>query len=252
MASSELERRVRDYWDIDSHTYDRSSGHSPRTRLELAAWAASLRRLLPPPPAHVLDVGAGTGFLSLLLAREGYRVTALDLAPGMLERLGAKARDLGFEIELVEGNAADPPRDDFDGVVERHVVWTLPEPAAALEAWRAAAPRGTLVLLESVWGSAAGPEEQLRGATRELLRRVKGVPSDHHREYDQTLREAMPLGFGASPDALVALVEASSWGYARVERLRDVDWAARQASPSLLERVVGVAPHFAVVAGSGH
>jgi len=50
-----------------------------------------MRRLLPEPPASVLDVGAGTGFLSLLLAGQGYDVTAVDLSPGMLGQLRGKA-----------------------------------------------------------------------------------------------------------------------------------------------------------------
>ena len=65
----EFETQVRDYWDLDAATYDHSPGHDPQTLSELAVWAATLRRLLPPPPARVLDAGAGTGFLSLLLAR---------------------------------------------------------------------------------------------------------------------------------------------------------------------------------------
>ena len=163
-GANDLENDVRAYWDVDSATYDRSAGHNPKTRLELAAWAAALRRLLPPPPARVLDVGAGTGFLSLLMAREGYGVTALDLAPGMLAELSAKARVRGLEVSVVEANAADPPRDGFDAVVERHVVWTLPDPKAALEAWREAAPEGRLLLFESIWGTNASAEEQLRAA----------------------------------------------------------------------------------------
>src|ERR1035438_10202484 len=71
--ASDLERRVREYWDLDAATSDHSPGHDPQTPVELAVWAATLRRLLPPPAARVLDAGAGTGFLSLLLAREGYR-----------------------------------------------------------------------------------------------------------------------------------------------------------------------------------
>jgi SAM-dependent methyltransferase len=197
----------------------------------------------------VLDAGAGTGFLSLLLAREGYRVTALDLAPSMLARLSAKAQSRGLDVEIIEGNAAEPPRDSFDAVVERHVVWTLPDPAAALEAWREAAPEGTLLLLESIWGSAARAEEQLRSAVREFLRRLHRVPSDHHEEYDAEMISELPFGLGASPEMLVSLVEATSWGHARVERLRDVDWATREASTSVLDRLVGVAPHFAVIAG---
>ena len=138
---SGLESQVREYWDLDAATYDRSPGHDPQTAMELAAWAATLRRLLPAPPARVLDAGAGTGFLSLLLSREGYRVTALDLAPAMLSQLRAKAKDRGLSIETVEGNAAEPPGDGYEAVVERHLVWTLPDPRAALGAWRRRAAR---------------------------------------------------------------------------------------------------------------
>jgi SAM-dependent methyltransferase len=145
---------VREYWDLDAATYDHSPGHDPQTPVELAVWAATLRRLLPPPPARVLDAGAGTGFLSLLLAREGYRVTALDLAPAMLAQLNAKAQRRRLSIEIVEGNASEPSGVGYDAVVERHLVWTLPDPRAALEAWRQVAPTGTLVLLESSWGGA--------------------------------------------------------------------------------------------------
>ena len=58
----------------------------------------------------------------------------------------------------------------------------------------------------------------------------------------------------------MSLVESSSWGSARLERLRDVEWAARRALPHFPERLVGVAlasplspargdPHFGFVAG---
>jgi len=247
--ASDFDSQVRDYWDLDAATYDHSAGHNPRTLVEQAAWAGAMRRLLPAPPARVLDAGAGTGFLSLLLARAGYRVTALDLAPSMLAQLRTKAARAGLAVETVEGNAADPPRGGFDAVVERHVVWTLPDPRSALEAWREAAPDGVLVLFESVWGSAASPEEQLRSRARALLRRVRNVPADHHAEYDAELLFDLPLGSGTSAELLLALVESTSWGSARIERLRDVEWASRAALPTLLDRLVGVAPRFALSAG---
>jgi SAM-dependent methyltransferase len=217
--------------------------------VELAAWAAALRRLLPPPPARVLDAGAGTGFLSLLLAREGYRVTALDLAPGMLAQLSAKVRRRGLNVEIVEGDAAEPPRDGFDAVVERHLVWTLPDPKAALEAWRRAAPAGALVLLESAWGANAGSSEQLRSGARALLRRLRNESPGHHAHYDADLRSELPLASGTSPKLLVGLVESTSWGPARIERLRDVEWATREALASVADRLLGVVPCFAVSAG---
>ena len=208
-----------------------------------------LRRLLPAPPARVLDAGAGTGFLSLLLAREGYRVTALDLAPAMLAQLREKAQRRELIVETVEGSAAEPPGDGYDAVVERHLVWTLPDPEAALQAWRQVAPKGTLVLLESAWGANAGACEQLRARARALLRRFRNEPPDHHAEYGPDLRSELPFGTGTTPELLVRLVESTAWGATRVERLRDVEWATREALPSVADRLLGVTPRFAVTAG---
>lgn len=55
--------------------------------------AASGREALR-PPLRALDLGAGTGNLTLKLLRLGYEVTALDLSAAMLERLQAKAHAL--------------------------------------------------------------------------------------------------------------------------------------------------------------
>jgi 2-polyprenyl-3-methyl-5-hydroxy-6-metoxy-1,4-benzoquinol methylase len=122
--------QIRDYWDIDSATYDRAAAHNPQTHLERAAWRGTLRQLLPPPPAPVLDAGAGTGFLSLLLAELGYQVTALDLSSRMLDRLRGKAAQHGLHVETVEGDATLPPAvtEGFDVVIERHLCGLCPIP----------------------------------------------------------------------------------------------------------------------------
>jgi SAM-dependent methyltransferase len=50
----------------------------------------------------ILDVGAGTGRVALELARHGYRVTALDRDPDLLEELARRGSDLGVETVLAD------------------------------------------------------------------------------------------------------------------------------------------------------
>ena len=230
-ARLDVTGEIRSFWDEDAATYDDSPSHYPRRPQEQAAWAAALRRLLPEPPATVLDVGAGTGFLSLLLAAQGYEVTALDLSPGMLTRLRAIAADGGLRIEAVESDALHPPSGDFGAVVERHLLWTLPNPGAPWRRGSRPPPGARLVVIEGSPGAGGAPTGW-RGCARALAERVRRLEPGHHGHYSPQLNAALPYRGGLTAAEAVALVEASPWGRARIERLRDVEWARRGPGPA--------------------
>jgi len=85
----------------DADLYDRIVA-PPAESLDFylsAAWDAS---------GEVLELACGTGRLTvpiaLALAREGRRVTGLDLAPAMLDAARRKAADAGVAIELTIGD----------------------------------------------------------------------------------------------------------------------------------------------------
>ena len=248
MTADSVSEEIQQFWDEDAAVYDDSPEHHPRRPHERAAWSATLRRLLPDPPARVLDAGAGTGFLSLLLAAQGYQVTAMDLSAGMLEKLRAKAARQGLDVEIVRADAASPPDGPFDAVVERHLLWTLPDPAVALAAWRQAVPTGRLVLIEGTWGETTGIPA-VQAEARRLARRFRGAEPGHHGHYTDRVVSALPHANGITPAEMVSLVEASPWGRARLERLRDVEWATLEGR-SLLDQLLGTNPRWAVTAGS--
>ena len=182
-----------------------------------------------------------------MAARLGHKVTALDLSPGMLARLRTYAEAEDLDIEIIEGPADEPPPGPWDAVIERHLIWTLPDPVAALRAWRRVAPMGRLVLVEGMWG-AIDPVESLRTSGRQVLRRLRRRPGDHHGSYRDEVRAALPLGGGTHPSALIDLVVQAGWPRPQLERLGDVEWAARVSLP-MPERLLGVPPRFVVTAG---
>jgi SAM-dependent methyltransferase len=220
--------QIRDFWDRDSHTYDDSASHSISDPLEAAAWRAALRRALPEPGARVLDAGAGTGALSLLAAELGYDVTALDLSEGMLSKARAKAEANGVGLTFVVAPAAEPPPGPFDAIMERHVVWTMPDPLTVLSAWREVmVPGGRLVLFEGVWG-ADTPLQGVKDRAAETVRRALGVEDHHHAAYPEDVLEQLPLARMTSPVPLIDMVHQAGWRGLRIQRLRDVEWAAMQ------------------------
>jgi ubiquinone/menaquinone biosynthesis C-methylase UbiE len=233
----DLRDRIRDWWDEDSLAYDTAPGHSLSDPVEAAVWRAVLVALFPSAPARVLDVGAGTGSMSLLAAELGYEVTALDMSASMLDRAREKAAARSLEIDFVVGPAEAPPSGPFDLVMARHVVWTLPEPAEALAAWRRAVPaRGRLVLFEGSWAG-EGPLTGLRDAVASSIDRVLGTSDDHHAPYPPEVIERLPLRGVTSPAPFVASVREAGWTRIRLVRLRDIEWAVERRATWPLGRL---------------
>ncbi|GAA0330526.1 class I SAM-dependent methyltransferase [Actinoallomurus spadix] len=75
------------------------------------------------------------------------------------------------------GDATSPPTGDevFEVVLSRHLMWTLPDPEAALREWvQRLRPGGRVVLVEGRWRE-SGHREALRerGGTPAVARRSR-------------------------------------------------------------------------------
>jgi 2-polyprenyl-6-hydroxyphenyl methylase/3-demethylubiquinone-9 3-methyltransferase len=83
--------------------------------------------------SRVLDVGCGGGLLAEALARAGATVTAIDLAPGMIEVARLHAAESGLGIDYRVAAAEDVARampQAFDVVTCMEMLEHVPEPAA--------------------------------------------------------------------------------------------------------------------------
>jgi SAM-dependent methyltransferase len=205
-----IKSRIESYWSQSAKGYDSHFGHGIHSDTEKELWLALLRNNIPfPPGAAILDVGCGTGFLSLLLAQLGYTVTGIDLSAPMRAEALRKARRMGFAIDIVEGDAEAPdfPPHTFDVVISRHLVWTLPDPVSAVRAWKKLLkPGGRVVIIDGVWTPRNLPG-RIRHFWVDLIRRFKrnGHHSAWKKEYVQNVTH-LPFFGGAEPEKIEALL----------------------------------------------
>lgn len=157
-AAHELaETRV--YWDEQASSFDKAADHGLRDPMVRAAWQDLFGAYMPPAPATVLDVGCGTGSISVLLARLGYAVMGIDLAPAMLMLARNKATRAKRTISFACMDAADPSftPGQLDVIVGRHILWALPERGTVLRRWmELLRPGGRLILVEGFWHTGGG------------------------------------------------------------------------------------------------
>lgn len=152
-----------DLWDGIATRYDSlGPDQALRDPALRQAWAALVEHRLPAPRCTILDVGCGTGSLSLLLAERGHDVTGIDFAPAMIEVARAKSIAAGTSVTFVVQDAIAPqlPRQSVDAVIGRQVLWALPDRHTALRNWaELLRPGGCLLLIEGRFASGNGMSE---------------------------------------------------------------------------------------------
>jgi ubiquinone/menaquinone biosynthesis C-methylase UbiE len=157
-----VKQQVAAHWNRRADHFDEDFGHSIRTPAERAAWDRVLDLVLPARGVlEALDIGCGTGFLSVELASRGHRVTGIDFAPAMIAKAQKKAVERRLPVLFAEADAEQLPfaAAGFDVAVSRHLLWTLPHPDTAIDEWiRVLRPSGRLIIVESQVGVTASPE----------------------------------------------------------------------------------------------
>lgn len=131
---------------------------------------------LVPQSGTALDIGCGTGTLSLLLSERGLSVTGIDTSLRMIEFARRKATAAGAGINFQVDDAGSPtlPPAQFDLVLGRHILWALPDLSATLNRWSTLLrPGGRMVLIEGFLHTGAGLHlQQVENALPETMTRI--------------------------------------------------------------------------------
>lgn len=236
MDDKNIKREIAENWNRASETYDDCYAHGIKSEAETREWLALLDRLIDKKPADVLDVGAGTGVISLLLARLGHQCKGVDLSEQMLAVARSKAEAAGYDnVTFAVGDAEDTGEDSgrYDVVINRHLVWTLPHPDQAIAEWkRVLKPGGKLIILEGNWHYNRLPDRISAFFGRCLLSLQEGRNAFSHQEdYGQELRASLPMLQSQNAKRLGQMVEAAGFDSVTVLPLTAVDRAEKAAMP---------------------
>ena len=159
-----LDKDIKAYWD------ERAESYSNGVRGELGderrdAWRLKLEDALSRyasrsgrdiSQAHVLDLGCGPGFFSVLLAEMGCRVDSVDASGEMIARATSNvhASANGHLVKFHQGDVSTLPfpDDSFDMVASRNLMWLMRDPTGAYAEWlRVLRPGGVLVVFDANW-----------------------------------------------------------------------------------------------------
>lgn len=176
LATSTSVRRQRQVWSRRASTWDH---HTPAGLEKVIA--AVLAAAAVSPGDKVVDLGCGTGHLSLPLAERGARVLAVDVSPAMVQRLGFKARErsvVGLECLTAPMERLSLAAGSVDLIVSCYALHHLRDAdkdRLVATAYHWLRPGGTLLVADMMFGRGGTSRDRaiIRSKVRALAK--KGI-----------------------------------------------------------------------------
>ena len=197
-------------------------------------------------------MGTGAGFLALLFAEMGHEVTGIDLSEGMLEQAKHNAKNMGLKIDFSHGDAENLPFDSssFDLVMNKYLLWTLPEPSFAVKEWkRVLKPGGMVFAIDGDWFDPR-PSRRIKRMVYEWTGNLmkKNQTNSVFKNCYGPIRSSLPLYEEISPEKASFLLSENGFVNTAVNPLLEVQ-KFKQSKQSLSQRILGNNSIFLI---SGH
>jgi len=220
-----------------------------RPSLEYVRSVELLDRLLPGPPARLLDIGGGPGTYAAPLARRGYQVHLVDPVPLHVEqaRQMADTGPAGFTAALGDARKLAEPDWSQDAVLLFGPLYHLTEETdrrqALAEAGRVLRPGGRLLAM-AVSRFASLLDGLYRGWLGDPVFRPivdQDVADGQHRNPDPVGRpEFFTTAYFHTPDGLAAELERAGFAGVTVYGVEGPGWPLSQdwADPQRREHIL--------------
>ncbi|MBE6039221.1 MAG: methyltransferase domain-containing protein [Anaerofustis stercorihominis] len=120
------------------------------------AWGDMIERYAPKKKKklRILDIGTSSGFLAITMALRGHDVCGIDISNSRIAAAVANAERMNAKVNFICSEADDLPfgNEEFDLIINRNVVWNLPNPEYAFSQWyRVLVPSGRVVYFDGDW-----------------------------------------------------------------------------------------------------
>jgi ubiquinone/menaquinone biosynthesis C-methylase UbiE len=224
LQGPELKSAISHQWDESSQSYDSYHGHGIKSEEEREAWKSALAKVLCSDRLRILDVGCGTGEMSLLLAEMGHVVKGIDLSEKMLLVAGNKAKSAKLKANFEVGDAENLAFEDesFDVVFNRHLLWTLPHCDFALTEWkRVLRDQGRVIVIDGLWNDGS-KESDLRRLLRDIMILMQERRNPRRGYYPKEVDSALPHSQGLSAQQARSYLENAGFQDINIAYLKGI------------------------------
>lgn len=190
MVDMDKKKKLQDYWSDSACGYSKINVEELDTAIADVWLRLIMERISGEKNLRILDVGCGPGFFSILMAKQGFFVTAVDFSDSMLSRARENALCYGVldRISFLQMDAQklDFADESFDLLLSRNITWTLEKPEQAYAEWlRVLKPGGKFLNFDGNWRlHLFEPErnEKIQENFREMKRNGYEILEDGHQE----------------------------------------------------------------------
>ena len=221
----EVKQYLKEKWSEYAHKH---SGYSESSKLYSGNNKESWKEILTnafgtTDTLKVLDVGTGPGTMAFILAELGHNVTGIDLSEGMVEKAMEHAMKFNLPVKFRQGDAENLPFEDefFDAVVNRHLLWTLPNPDKAIAEWsRVLKTGGRMVIIDGVWS-----DKSLKSRMKQFFARLLILVTERYNpwnRYDSNMQKQLPFARETNRPAVdIAMLRNARMS--DIDVMRDID-----------------------------